>query len=357
LDGHWTLHAPAKSPFHFPTLPSGAGSHIALVGVQPEAGLKLMQEIISSATKSLWIEMYLFDNDHVAQMLLDQKEAHPHLDLRLLYHQPALPPSLDPTGRKRFPAWVMPNKGIRADGEPVAVHHAKFLLVDADVPGKAKAYIMTANFTAQALGGNRAGYANREYIVCDTNPDDIALLKAIFLSDQAGRALPVIPESSNLIVSDINALALVPLLLRSAKHSLAIQMEYLNDPPGNGALNLKQIVLHAAKNGVDVKLMLPPLAPSPPGVPSADNNETYRMLAPSVAVNVTPEYFMHAKMMIVDQSLAFVGSQNLSHQSLHYSREVGILIANKHVVSSLHTTFVADWKRAQELAANPHRRR
>jgi hypothetical protein len=73
--------------------------------------MKLMQEMIRSATKSLWIEMYLFDTDHVAQMLLDQKEAYPHLDLRLLYHQPALPPSLDPTGRKRFPAWVLPNKG------------------------------------------------------------------------------------------------------------------------------------------------------------------------------------------------------------------------------------------------------
>lgn len=353
----WSHHAPAVSPFHFPTLPAGANAHISLVGIQPEAGLKVIQDIIASATKSLWIEMYLFDNDHVAQMLLNHKATHHNLDLHLLYHQPDLPPSLDPTGSRRFPSWATQNKGIRTDGKPVAVHHAKFILVDADVPGKARAYIMTANFTAQALGGNHAGYANREYILCDSNSDDIALLKAVFLADATGRPLPTIPDTSNLIISDINALSLVPLLLRTAKHSLAIQVEYLNDPPGDGALNLKKILLHAANNGVTVQLMLPPLSPTTPGVPSADNNETYRILSPTVAVNVTPQYFIHAKMIIADQHLAFVGSQNLSHQSLHYSREVGIMISNKTVVSNLLATFNADWKYAQGLASKTHHSR
>ncbi len=354
MDASQSHPAPATSPFHFPKLPAGASSHISLIGVQPASGMNVIQNIIASATKSVWIEMYLFDTDLVAQMLLKQKAAQSDLDLRLLYHQPDLPPSLDPTGSQHFPAWASPNKAVRTDGQPVSIHHAKFILVDADVAGKAKAYVMTANFTTQALGGNKAGYANREYIVCDTNPDDIALLKAIFLADAAGRPLPTIPDSSNLIVSDLNALALVPLLLRTAKQSLAIQMEYLNDPPGDGALNLKGILLHAAKNGVAVQLMLPPLSPTPPGVPSADNNETYRALSPTIAVNVTPQYFMHAKLIIADQQLVFVGSQNLSHQSLHYSREVGILISNKSVVSSLLATFNADWKYAQDLASKAH---
>jgi phosphatidylserine/phosphatidylglycerophosphate/cardiolipin synthase-like enzyme len=100
--------------------------------------------------------------------------------------------------------------------------------------------------------------------------------------------------------------------------------------------------------------MLPPLSPQPQGAPSADNNETYRALTPAVAVNVTPHYFMHAKLIIADQQLAFVGSQNLSHQSLHYSREVGIMIANKSVVASLLATFNADWKYAQAQAAKIH---
>jgi PLD-like domain len=111
----------------------------------------------------------------------------------------------------------------------------------------------------------------------------------------------------------------------------------------------------AAKNGVSVQIMLPPLSPAAPGVSSADNNETYRILSPLVAVNVTPRYFIHAKMIIADQRLAFVGSQNLSHQSLHFSREVGILISNTSVVARLFATFHADWKDAQDRASR-HRR-
>ena len=351
MDTHRSL--PATPAFVHP-LPAGASTHIALAGVEPEAGMKVIQDIITAAQKSLWIEMYLFDNDKIAQMLLQKKAEHPTLDLRLLYHQPNLPDSLDPTRSRRFPRWIQPNKGIRTDGEPVTMHHAKFILADADVAGHARAYIMTANFTAQALGGNHAGYANREYILCDTNPDDIALLKAIFLADQAGHRLPTIPATSNLVITDINAINVLPVLLKSARHSIFMQMEYLNDPPGNGSLNLKNILLHAASQGVNVQVMLPPLTPAVPGAPSADNNETYHALMPKVAVNVTPQYFMHAKMIIIDKQLAFVGSQNLSHQSLRYSREVGILISHKTIVSHLLTTYEADWKYAQKSVKKHH---
>lgn len=350
MDSHHTLppSREAAHTAHTPTLPVGATSHISLVGIQPESGMKVIEDIIASAQKSLWIEMYLFDNDHVAQMLLRKKAEHPDFDLRLLYHRPELPESLDPRQLQHFPRWAVPNRGIRVDDQPITVHHAKFLLADADVAGQGRAYIMTANFTAQALGGNHAGYANREYILCDTDPADIALLKAIFLADQAGKPLPPIPTTSNLVVSDLNAISILPTLLKSAKQSINIQVEYLNDPPGPGTLNLKNILLQAAQQGIKVQVMLPPLVASHPGAPTADNNETYHALMPKVTVNVTPQYFIHAKMIIIDQHLAFVGSQNLSHQSLRYSREVGILISNKPVVSHLLKTFEADWTYAHQ---------
>jgi hypothetical protein len=90
----WSHHAPASNP-HYDILPAGAASHIALVGIEPESGLTLIQEIIESATTSLWIEMYLFDNDFIAQMLLKQRAIHHSLDLRLLSHHSDLPASLD----------------------------------------------------------------------------------------------------------------------------------------------------------------------------------------------------------------------------------------------------------------------
>ena len=56
---------------------------------------------------------------------------------------------------------------------------------------------------------------------------------------------------------------------------------------------------------------------------------------------------MHAKLIIVDQRLAFVGSQNFTRESLNYNREVGILIKNANVVKTLTMTFMADWAGTQ----------
>src|ERR1700753_1073149 len=110
MDAH-NHFPPAAGNAHPYVLPPGAASHISLTGIEPEAGLKVIQDIIASAKKSLWIEMYLFDNETVAQMLLHKKAEHPDLDLRLLYHHPDLPDSLDPTRSGRFPRWAQPNKG------------------------------------------------------------------------------------------------------------------------------------------------------------------------------------------------------------------------------------------------------
>ena len=74
---------------------------------------------------------------------------------------------------------------------------------------------------------------------------------------------------------------------------------------------------------------------------------------PSIAITTQGQYYMHAKLIIVDQRLAFVGSQNFTRESLNYNREVGILIKNANVVKTLTTTFMADWKGAQPSQAVP----
>ena len=53
---------------------------------------------------------------------------------------------------------------------------------------------------------------------------------------------------------------------------------------------------------------------------------------------------MHAKLIIVDQHLAYVGSHNLDRASLNYNREVGIMIVNNDIVKTLYTTFEQDWQ-------------
>ena len=90
---------------------------------------------------------------------------------------------------------------------------------------------------------------------------------------------------------------------------------------------------------------MPPLTQDGP-IPPVDNSAAYNTLTkaqPSVQIKTKIQYYMHAKLIIIDQKLAFVGSENLSWESLNRNREVGILISDQPTVQSLSAIFDGDW--------------
>ena len=60
-------------------------------------------------------------------------------------------------------------------------------------------------------------------------------------------------------------------------------------------------------------------------------------------VKEDPRLYMHAKIIVVDGRRAFVGSENISAQSLDQNRELGIIVADSSVLSTLQQTFLQDW--------------
>ncbi len=52
---------------------------------------------------------------------------------------------------------------------------------------------------------------------------------------------------------------------------------------------------------------------------------------------------LHAKMLVVDQRLAYVGSINFTRPSMDQNREIGVLTDDATVVAALHTQAEADW--------------
>ena len=62
-----------------------------------------------------------------------------------------------------------------------------------------------------------------------------------------------------------------------------------------------------------------------------------------VQVKEDPRLYMHAKIIVADGRRAFVGSENISTQSLDRNRELGIIVADSSVLSTLHQTFLQDW--------------
>jgi phosphatidylserine/phosphatidylglycerophosphate/cardiolipin synthase-like enzyme len=62
-------------------------------------------------------------------------------------------------------------------------------------------------------------------------------------------------------------------------------------------------------------------------------------------------YQLHAKMILADSCLAYVGSANFTDTSLHYNLELGVLSDDRETIGRLHGLFDYLW----DFAAKPAR--
>jgi phosphatidylserine/phosphatidylglycerophosphate/cardiolipin synthase-like enzyme len=173
------------------------------------------------------------------------------------------------------------------------------------------AYIMTSNFTNAALG--TGSYTkNREYDIVDTNAQDVQAVDAIFQADWNHTTASF--NDANLVVSPVNARSDFTTLIGNAKQTLLVTAEEMNDS------GVEQALVSAAQHGVKVEVILP--APS-----GSSSNSTSSGIATikqgGVTVREDAKLYMHAKIIIVDGKEAFVGSENISSQSLDQTSPPG----------------------------------
>jgi phosphatidylserine/phosphatidylglycerophosphate/cardiolipin synthase-like enzyme len=177
------------------------------------------------------------------------------------------------------------------------------------------------------LGGSSLG-RNREFGVIDTHGEDVAEAVAIFQADW-NRTQPML-HGANLVVSPVNSRAKITALIASAQTSLQIEDEEMYDTSSENAL------IAAARRGVSVRLILP----GPADIEVAD---VARLKAGGVQLVYVSAPFIHAKVIVADGRLAFVGSENFSSTSLDENREVGLLLADTTALATITTTFERDW--------------
>ena len=154
----------------------------------------------------------------------------------------------------------------------------------------------------------------------------------------------------NLIWSPVNSSAKLTALIQKARHTIDATTELLDDP------SLESELIAAAQRGVRVRLILP----SQPR--NGDSNLAGIALLAShgVQVHVTigqspPEGampYMHAKTMVVDGRLAYLGSIDLQTSSTSQDRELGILFHGAPLVAKLQSQFQSDWSATSENLAS-----
>ncbi|MBR1568675.1 MAG: cardiolipin synthase [Lachnospiraceae bacterium] len=111
----------------------------------------------------------------------------------------------------------------------------------------------------------------------------------------------------------------------------------------------------AAKNGVDVRLILP-------GIP--DKKMAYTLtkanaevlIEEGVHIHLYTPGFTHAKIMVADDELAVVGTVNMDFRSLYLHFECGVWMYNNSVIEEIGNDFKETLKKCRELTIEEYQK-
>jgi cardiolipin synthase len=201
--------------------------------------------------------------------------------------------------------------------------HAKSMLID-----KTRSVIMSMNMNSYSIQGER------NYGAVSTEPGDAEDLAKVFEADFAGTPMSVELGCSKLLVAPLNARPRILDLITSTKSKLVMSVMYLSDP------DLLKATLDRAAAGVPTRIIL-----ADPGWIKGNDVTAQKLAAAKIPVKYMKFLDCHAKLIVSDDR-AFVGSENLSTNSIDANREVGIIVSNAASVVPIEKQFETDWSNA-----------
>lgn len=301
----------------------GADANISLF-VQPEAGRKPMLEAINNAKKEIFVEVYLLSDKQIIEAL-DSAENR-GVDVRVLLEKnPFGGGNLNNIAERTLREKEV---NVKWANSKYDLTHQKSMVIDA-----AYAFILNQNLTAAA------STKNREFNIIDTNPEDVEEIRNIFLADWERRDYN--PKETHLILSPINSRSALTTLIKSARKSIEIEMEYIEDE------EIVNLLTQRAKD-VSVDLIVPTFSQFP-----ANKEAVGRLVEGGAEVRNVSSPYIHAKMILIDDKKAYVGSINFSTQSMDENRELGIMVTQTESIEEINNTFSSDWESGASIVYSP----
>lgn len=287
--------------------------------VQPEAGRAPILDEIAAARRSVTLHVYLLSDDATIAAL--EAAAARGVAVRVLLEEQPFGGAGDV--EEVFRRLQEGGIDVRWGNPAFRFSHVKAMVVDGEA-----AVIMNQNLTRAAFE------QNRELNVLTTRPAEVAQVAALFEADwrRGGE-----PPPGPLVVSPTTSRRVLRSLIDGATRSLDLYAEVVRDPEMIAALSA------AADRGVRVRLVMSGEA----GDDQAD--ERAALAAAGVEVRLVSSPYIHAKLILADGALAFVGSQNLTATSLDQNREVGILLDDATALRRIARTFDQDFGSAAPM--------
>lgn len=309
-----------------PTATSDAD--VALM-VLPDDGATSLMEAVRDARQSVLVEMYMLTAPEAVSALLAAHGA--GADVRVLL-EPA--PYGDPTANHAaYSTLAAAGIDVRWTNRGSGLVHAKLIVLD-----DATAYVMTLNLTGAGLAGNR------EYAVADRDPADVGWAVRIWSADAIGAdsapapALAPAPasasalaESTQLLVSPLNARSPLGELIDAARSTISLEIEEISDG------DLVTRLIAAQLRGVPTEIVAPASNRSTATTAALD-----RLATAGVMVHLLASPVVHAKAMVTDARRLYVGSMNFTRASLDDNREIGLVLGDPAAVIRVADVIAAD---------------
>ncbi|HLI12876.1 MAG TPA: phospholipase D-like domain-containing protein [Alphaproteobacteria bacterium] len=105
---------------------------------------------------------------------------------------------------------------------------------------------------------------------------------------------------------------------------------------------------HAARRGVDVRLLLPGKSDSPSAL-AVGHSHYGDLLEAGVKIYETRNEILHSKTAVIDGVWSSVGSSNFDHRSVLFNNEVDAVVLGRETAAQLEMVFQEDLKEATQI--------
>lgn len=278
--------------------------------------LWLLDDIVSqidNAQKRVYLEAYIFTEKDMRDAIIRAHNRGVEVKV-LLENNPYKAPYLNDSHYKDLQAeWI----DVRwSDPLNYSLNHAKMLIIDDS------AYISTGNFSYSLFK------YNRDFLVKIYDTELLGILEELFLWDFSHKNIWVYHE--NLVLSPDYSRSKLIDLIRSAQENIDFYFPYIADDW------FQEVLFMLAESGITIRWI----------VDKSFYNENPDIISLYninwVEIRPINSWKLHAKSIIVDRNIAYIGSINFSKFSFDENREIGLILRNENVILSLLEVFYSD---------------
>jgi cardiolipin synthase len=271
--------------------------------VEPDDGVTTLVSGIDSAKKSIEIAIFRFDHAEIKQALERAVDRGVAVHALIANTNHGSEKELRRLEMELLPAGIE----VSRTANDLLRHHYKFMVVDHRV-----LYVLTFNFTYLDIDNSRSFGIVTE--------DERLVHEASKLFHADIRRQTYEAEYKTFIVSPINARHELARFIKAAEKQLLIYDPEISDRP------MIALLQERARAGVEIRIIGRVIKPSA----ELDPGRLMRMR-------------FHTRTIIRDGRHAFLGSQSLREAELDRRRELGLIVDDHAVLTTLLRVFDRDW--------------